>query len=48
MPSSVSAIKGTYLEEAGGDIDRLGQLAPLPRVAEDLPVRVAVIDDEEF
>src|SRR5262249_62304673 len=36
------------LEIAGGDVDGLGDLAPVVEVAQDLPVLVAVVHDEEF
>jgi len=39
--------ESTDLEVSGGDVDRLGEAPPVEKVVADLPVRVAVIDDEQ-
>ena len=36
------------LEVAGGDVDLAGELAPVVEVLADLPLGVAVVDDEQF
>jgi hypothetical protein len=33
---------------ARGDVDGLGNLAPVMKIAKDLPIRIAVIDIEKF
>jgi len=36
------------LEVARGDINRLGELAPVVQIAQNLPIIVAIIDDEQL
>ena len=48
LPFVLQSQERTDLEVAGGDVEPLGELAPIVEVAEDLPVRVAVIHQEEF
>src|SRR5207247_1534401 len=48
LPLVLEGEQAANLEIARGDIDTLGELAPVVEVAEDLPVRVAVIDDEQL
>ena len=48
LPLVLQAQQAADLEVAGGHVDGLGELAPVVQVALDLPVVVAVIDDEQF
>ncbi len=48
LPLVLQAQQPADLEVARGHVDGLGELAPVVQVALDLPVVVAVIDDEQF
>ena len=48
LPFVLEGEEGADFEEAGGDINGLGDLAPVVEVADDLPVFVAVVHNEEF
>src|SRR5262249_29160757 len=48
LPFILQAQEGADLEIAGGDVDGPGDLAPIVKVAQDLSVLVAVIDDEQL
>jgi hypothetical protein len=46
LPGGIEAEEGADLEVRGRDVDALRELAPLSEIPLDLPVAVAVIDDE--
>src|SRR5262245_29208779 len=48
LPFAVEGEERSDFEVARGDVDGLRDLAPVVEIAEDLPVVVAVIDDEEL
>ena len=48
LPFVLKGEDGADFKEAGGDINGLGDLAPVMEVFEDLPVLVAVIYDEQL
>src|ERR1041385_7128795 len=48
LPLSVQAQKRPYFEIAGRNVKAMGEFRPIVEVAPDLPVLIAVIDDEEI
>lgn len=48
LPFVLKGKKGTNFEIARGDVDGLGNLAPVMKIAQDFPVGIAVINDEKF
>ena len=48
LPFTIQGQERADLEVAGSDVDSLGELAPVAEIATDLPVRIAVVHDEEI
>jgi hypothetical protein len=48
LPLVPQAGQAADLEVAGGDVDAFGELAPVVEVAQDFPIVVAVVDDEQL
>jgi hypothetical protein len=48
LPLVLQAEQGADLEITGGDVDGAGNLAPVVEVAEDLPVLVAIVHNEQL
>jgi hypothetical protein len=48
LPFVLQRQKGPNLEVASGNVNRLGELAPVVKVPQNLPVVLAVVYDKEF